>query len=610
MCSEVSSIEALEIEKNLLMEDIKSLYFKDDRVFSLGFSGGKDSSCTLAITLEALLEIPKEKLFKKLHILYSDTLMELLPVQAHTYTVLDNIRKFAKQHALPIEVMHAKPKMQDSMWSMLIAKGIRPPDTSNRWCTTRLKVNVQEDMLYQTFGTKDIETISIVGSRKDESLDRAQRLENNTLDGHLKGHSVFSKSLVFAPIEDFSTEDVWTVLRTSEVGQNVLAAEDLYALYATTNGEGAECQTILGNDGENGKNPGCGASQGRFGCWSCGLQYKKDKALVGMSKIYPYIKYLIDFRDWSVSIRDGQWETYRDFYNHANFTRLQYNIDNHRFGQTSPGGMSLQTRRETLERLLYAEAMVSKSIDFQLISDEELNFIQHRHLLEGDMELEATKIAAKYGRKILLSEEDKRLLIYSRAFDLTRWVWKAKVSFWYGIHADERFSVQFAKQMIEKRSHGFVKKIINGIAKKMDDEVVCELLKDLQLKEQFYPSDSMKEMIRREWREDRACFVTEALVRDYEETWDKTECDNYDPLNEQSISMEDKYAILDNWREYEGDDSAEVVSHPDYMRFSGNHQYIEFKIRKNKENEQKSMRSKKRKKVEPLGDQQFFSFAA
>lgn len=612
MCVELKQDDPLKLladEVSTLKEEVKELYLQDNRVFSFGFSGGKDSSCTLAISLEALLEIPKEKLHKKIYVLYSDTLMELLPVQAHTYTVLENIKKFAKINEIPIEVMHAKPEMEQTMWSMLIAKGIRPPSQDNRWCTTRLKTDVQENMLFDTFGTNDIETISIVGSRKDESADRAKRLTDNTLKGHLKGHSVYSKSLVFAPIEDFSTEDVWTTLRSSIIGRTVFAAEDLYKLYASTSGEGAECQTVLGNSGESGKNPGCSTSQGRFGCWNCALQYNRDAALVGMSNEFPYIKYLIEFRDWSVSIRDGQWHKYRDLYNHKNFTRLQYNIDNHRFGQNAPGGMSLETRRETLERLLYAEKMVNESIDFQLISDEELNFIQHRWILEGDLELTAMEIAENYGRKITISEEDIELLAFAKAFHQTQRVWKSKVSYWYGIHANERFAVQFVKQMSEKRSRDFTRKIINQVFKKFDWEIVCELLKDLQVSKQFYPSESLEKMVRREWKEDYTCFVTEALVRDYEETWDETEYNNYDPLEDPNVPMEDKYAILDNWREYREEDSDEKMNHPDYMRFGGRYQYVVFRKRKTTENKEKA---EKKKKVEkkPKGIQTTFDFAA
>lgn len=594
--SAINTTSILDAESTEIKNQIKDLYFKDERVLSLGFSGGKDSSLCLALTLEALLEIPKEDLNKTLYVLYSDTLMELLPVQAHTYKVLDNIKAFSKEYDLPIEVMHSKPSLENTKWSMKFAKGIRPESQDNRWCTTRLKTDVQERMLNETFGTKDIETISIVGSRKEESIDRAKRLERMTIDGHLKGHSVYSKSLVFAPIEDYSTADVWTALRYSKFGETVLGCEELYVLYASTNGEGEECQTILGNAGDNGSKPNCSNSQSRFGCWECGLQHGRDKALVGMQVEYPYIKHLIAFRDWSISTRDGQWDTRRDTYNHRFFTRLQYNEDNKRFGQNAPGGMSIDSRAEGLEKLLETEAKVNQSVDFQLISDDELNFIQHRWVLEGELSFRAIAIAEKYGRKVTVSNDDLQLITYAKALLHTKWIWTAKVSYWYNIYADERFCVQFVKQIIEKYSMQKVKDLINKIHKNLDEHIVPEYLKELQLKDQFYPSPSLEKMIRREWKDDQVSIVTESLVRDHEDTWDESNVvDSYDILENENVSMEDKYAMLDNWNDYVGEDSEEKYAHQEYMRYGGNFQYIKFSERKSQENKIKKLEQKQRR---------------
>jgi len=602
-------------EKELLKEEIKALYLQDERVFSLGYSGGKDSSCTLVITLEALLELPKESLTKTLYVLYSDTLMELLPVQAHTYKSLDAIRTFGEENNLPIVVMHAKPEVTETMWSMQIAKGVRPSSSDNRWCTTRLKTDVQERILYDTFGTNDIETISIVGSRKDESPDRKKRLEDNTIKGHLKGHNQYSKSLVFAPIEDYSTEDVWTTLRSSDIGRNILGSEELYVLYASTNGEGAECQTILGNANDSGKNPGCGSSQGRFGCWSCPLQHKKDKALQGMQIEYPYIKHLIEFRDWNVSIRDGNWHIYRDYYNHGNFNRLQYNLDNHRFGMTSPGGMNLSTRAEMLMRLLDTEFKIKDEVDMPLISDEELNFIQHRWIREGNFSLSAVSIAQKYGRIIEVTDDDLEIIRYAKAFFSTQRIWETHLNTWYNIYPDERFSAQFVIQVFEKYGRDRMKQYLERIVDERESTLVAEWIKPLQIRNQFYPSNELAKMIRREWETDEVSYVTKALVFDYEKSWTEEEqVIAIDPLEDPNISMEDKYAMLDNWETYVGHDSNDRFEHPEYMRFGGAYQYVKFRERQSEENRTKNKNKIAQKQYAtvniPKYQQQSFDFAA
>lgn len=586
-------LDLLQNEKVTIKAQIKQLYLEDDRVLSEGFSGGKDSSCTTALTLEALLEIPKEQRMKTLHILYSDTMMELLPVQVHTYRVLEKIKKFASEHDLPVKVMHAIPDVSERFFSMMIGRGIRPPSQDNRWCTTRLKTQVQERVLYDTFGTEDIETISIVGSRKEESADRAKRLEKNTIDGHLKGHSVYAKSLVFAPIEDFSTIDVWTTLRSSDIGRTVLDAESLFELYATTNGEGAECQTILGNANENGKNPGCSKSGGRFGCWVCTLLPKGgDKAMLGMAKQYPYIKHMIEFRDWVASIRDGNWHKYRDFYNHEHFTRLQYNLDNHRFGMTCPGGLNLPTRAEMLLRLMECETKVREEEDIYLISDEELEYIQRRWVEEGDLSLTAVEICKRYGREVKVTDATRRLVRFAKAFYVTQSIWERRLKVWYNIHPDERFAAQFVLQTAEKHGLGKMAEILQRIVDEEDPTYIAGLLERMQLKKQFYPSEDMKKLILREWETDQVSYVTQMLVYDYE-GWPEDVSEDYatDPLENPDVSMEDKYAILDNWNTYVGYDTNERFEHAEYMRFGGQYQYVTFRERQSEENRSKNKRN-------------------
>lgn len=596
----INPMEMLRLENKRKIELIKPLLVKggkfDKKKLSLGFSGGKDSSVTLMLTLIGMLEIEDKSTLKTLFVLYSDTLMELLPVQAHTYKVLEQIKLFAAKHNLPIKVMHAKPKLEQTMWSLQIAKGFRQPSSDNRYCTSRLKTDVQEEMLALTFGTDDIETISIVGSRKEESADRAKRLTENTIDGHLKGHNEFSKSLVFAPIEEWTTSDVWTSLRSHEIGKTLLLAEELYTLYATTNGEGEECQTVLGNAGESGKNPGCSQSGGRFGCWNCGLQHGKDAALTGMQKTFPYIKYLIRYRNWASSTRDGNWDTYRDEYNHKLFTRFQYNLDNHRFGITCPGGLNLKTRKHSLMRLLWTEMKVNETEKFQLISDEELEFIQHRWLMEGDFELTALKIAKRYGRDIKISVNDRRLLSYAKALYITMPTWEQRVSVWFNIFADKRFCIQFVKQITENQtSFEKMNSILVRIVEEDNATIVADNLMNMQLRKQFYPSPSLKKLIHREWIEDKVSFVTQSLINDYEDSWEiaRDEEEIYDDLFEDpNISMEDKYAVLDNWDTFVGSDTNEKFVHEEYMRYGGNYQYVSFRERQSEENRSKNKKFK------------------
>lgn len=583
-------------------ENIKTLYLQNNkRVLTLGYSGGKDSSLCASLLIEALMEIPSEQRIKDVYILFSDTLMELLPVQVHTYKVLERIRAFALKNNLPIKILHAKPKLEHTMWSMIIGSGVRPSSRDNRWCTDRLKILVQQEILTKTFGTTNVESVSIVGSRREESVDRAQRLEEKSLEGHLKGHSVFDKTLVYAPIEYFTTEDVWRELRVSKYGNSVLYANELWELYASTNGEGEECQTILGNANENGSNPGCANSGGRFGCWCCPLVHQKDKALVGMMTSYSYIKYLIDFRNYVVNLRDGNWHLYRDYYNHRAGERYQYSYDNHRFGMTVPGGLNLKTRKELLRKLLDTEQKIQVSEpDIKLISDEELMYIQKRWVNEGDFEFSAEVIARDFNRTFEISSFDKSCVSLAKKFMEKQNTWNARIVYWFNIYPDNRFAIQFIKQMLDKHSLKQMLELIKEIHSG-NKRCVADALLTLPLKNSFFPNDSMKKSIMREWENDETGHCTKQLLSDFLDEHDDENDEYYDEFDDPNISMEDKFNALDNWRWYQnGSDDAERKAHPEYTRYKNNYNYITFRDKLEKPSE-------KKKKKKPAN---LFDFAA
>jgi len=582
----------MQLPSNQTKENIKTLYLENNkRVITLGFSGGKDSSLCAALLLEALMEIPESLRTKEVYILFSDTLMELLPVQVHTYKVLEKLKEFALLNNLPIKILHAKPKLKHTMWSMMIGAGTRPSSREYRWCTDRLKVLVQRDILTNTFGTTNVESVSIVGSRREESPDRAQRLKDNTLEGHLKGHSKFDKTLVYTPIEYLNTEDVWRELRLSKYGNSVLHTEELWHLYSSTNGEGEECQTILGNSNENGNNPGCSKSGGRFGCWCCPLVYKKDKALQGMQNHYPYISHLIEFRDWVVELK-GNWHLYRDYYNHGEGKRYQYSYDNARFGMNVPGGLNLKTRRELLRRLLETEKKVQESEpDIMLITDEELSYIQRRWIDEGDFEFTAHKIASQFEREVDLSPYNQGCVELTQKLMRYKKTWEARVICWFNIYPDERFGIQFVKQMLEKHSQNsmfdLMAEIYDG-----NEKVVADALLTLTLKKSFFPNESMKKLILREWEDDKISHVTQRLLDDH--LGEHSEEEIYDEFDDPNISMEDKYAALDNWRFYQnGDDDEDRKQHPEYHRYKGNYNYIQFRDKVEKVSEKKNKQKPK-----------------
>ena len=59
---------------------IREAYAQDNRPWVIGFSGGKDSTCTLQLVWQALKELPKSKRAKPIHVISSNTLVKLPPL--------------------------------------------------------------------------------------------------------------------------------------------------------------------------------------------------------------------------------------------------------------------------------------------------------------------------------------------------------------------------------------------------------------------------------------------------------------------------------------------------------------------------------------------------
>lgn len=608
--------ELIEQTRRLLLNEQPNIDLRGKRV-TVAFSGGKDSSAIVVLVLAALMLIPpgRRQALETVILQHADTLMEMPAMALNTYRTLDSVQKFCERFSLPIKVLHATPKIQDRMHVMIGGKGIRPPSTDQRWCTTRLKTDVQRNMLIEELGLErieELETLSIVGTRSEESADRAKRLKLSALGGvpHLKGHTLFAKTMVFTPIEDFSTAEVWEILRCG-LAKSVLRSKSLYPFYDPFGGEGGECNIITGNGGDNGERPECAKT--RSGCWSCPLQgIGKDRMLNTLEPTFPYIRHIQPFRDWVVSIRDGNWHLYRDLYNHKDGTRLQYNRDTDRFGMNSPGGLNLFTRFQYIARLLETERLVRlEEPEIELISSEELDAILHCWVLAGDMDYRLESLAAFYGRTVNVSERDMLIVALARALKGVLPVSRGRLLFWFGIEPDDRFCTQFALQMLEKYGDEDGARRMVEITRKAAEgnpHAIPEQVKKMQIRKQFYPTPAMEEMVRREWRDDRVSFTTESLVRDFEGTWDEVGGHHEDPLEREDVSLADKMAMLDNWKYYQDADSNEAFKHPEYMQYGGHYQHVKFRSRDSEEKREKKAAAKAARKNTRVGEQLSLSF--
>jgi len=119
----------------------------------VNFSGGKDS--TVAI-LEVLKVYPKDEII----LCWMDTGAEYLETEGH-------IRQVAGSLELPLVVLRAKR----DFWEEIRRRGFFPTPVV-RHCTSRLKHDVFNKWLTQTFKGKGYEVIVASGIRAEESLSR------------------------------------------------------------------------------------------------------------------------------------------------------------------------------------------------------------------------------------------------------------------------------------------------------------------------------------------------------------------------------------------------------------------------------------------------------
>lgn len=281
-------------------KDIEEVYFMNDLPWVIGYSGGKDSTCTTQIIVDTLIDLKKQgkELSKHIYIISSDTLVENPMLVDTIHGTIYSINILAEEYNLPISAHIIKPEFDNTFWANLIGRGYPCPNQTFRWCTDRMKINPANQFITKIV-SKYGEAIMVLGVRDGESESRDRVLETHTIEGRkLMRHTTMANSYIFAPIRRFSIDNVWNYLlnNKSPWGAN---NEELFNMYK----ESAEdCPLIM--DAETKQHVTCGNS--RFGCWVCTV-VSKDKSLTAfINKGEEWLIPLLDFRNWLYSIRDDE----------------------------------------------------------------------------------------------------------------------------------------------------------------------------------------------------------------------------------------------------------------------------------------------------------------
>lgn len=349
---------------------IREQYEADERPWVVAYSGGKDSTLLLQLVMELLLDLGP-KAHKPVYVISSDTRVEAPNVSEYVSDALKRIEVSARARNLNLHTQLVFPNIDEGFWAKLIGKGYPPPSRWFRWCTSNMKIKPSRRAIENIVAAQG-SVILLLGSRLDESSLRSQSIKsfvNN--ERRLNPHHEIPDAMVFKPIVDWKTDEVWEYLASNPPAWGG-THERIIQLYRQANG--GECPVVLDLT-----TPSCGGS--RFGCWTCTV-VKQDKSMEGfiatgeewMRPLNAFRAQLIVYRD-----KEGMRKTVR------------------RDGTPGAGPFTSDARKQILRELLSTE----KTVGWTLIGDEELANIQTIWNSDFDYTgMEAINLAKEFGRQI------------------------------------------------------------------------------------------------------------------------------------------------------------------------------------------------------------------
>lgn len=342
------------------LADLRDEYLdsSQDYPWIVGYSGGKDSTLVLQLVMETLLSLAPSDRRRQVHVLSNDTLVESPILTDYLDRTLEQVRSAAEALALPVVVVKTVPETDHTFWVNLIGRGYPSPNRMFRWCTDRMKIRPTSAYILKNISTHG-HAILLLGVRRSESAVRASSVDRYTpKDGtRLNPHNDLTGCLVFRPIVEFDTDEVWQLLlqRNPPWGGS---HEELVGLYRDA--QGGECPVVI----DKSDAPSCGTSSSRFGCWTCTV-VEKDRSMEGFIDAgYEHLEPLLFFRDWLAAIRNDRSRRLKERRN-GQVTLMQD-------GSPVPGPFTLETRKEIMDRLLSVQTEVGRT----LISQAEVDRIR------------------------------------------------------------------------------------------------------------------------------------------------------------------------------------------------------------------------------------------
>ncbi len=374
------SINDLVEDIQKLSQEIQELYCQDEIPWIIGVSWGKDSSCVLQLIWNAIAQLPLERRQKKIYVITTDTLVENPIVSGWVKKCVSQLKAAAMQENMPMEAHLLHPQVKETFWVCLIGRGYPAPRQGFRWCTDRLKIQPVNHFIREMVRSHG-ETIVVLGTRKAESATRAMTMKKHSsgrLRARLSPNGRLPNSLVYTPIEDWRTDEVWMYLMQWQNpwgGDN----QELFAMYRGASADN-ECPLVIDTS-----TPSCGDS--RLGCWVCTM-VSKDKSMEAMiqnDEEKEWLQPLLELRN-ELDIQDDRPK--RDFRRiYGKVELFERNLDGATSIEPIPGPYTKKARAYWLRQVLAAQQQVRENAppefkELSLITTEELSEIRRIWLEE------------------------------------------------------------------------------------------------------------------------------------------------------------------------------------------------------------------------------------
>lgn len=383
-------------------EDLKRMYLdeSDNRDWAVAWSGGKDSTCVMSMTIKMLESIPSNQRKRTIHAVMSDTVMENPNLEQYMHGQVKQLKEYIKIKNLPVTVSLVIRELEQSYFYLVLGRGYFLPQNNGagRWCTDRLKLQPQNKKL------KEINpSYILIGTRLSESDKRRKSIEKwtakNELSYKIGDHANLTKSKTFMPIVDFMIEDVWNYLAKERLPWG--SSHAVRTLYREATGE-CGFTNPKATEKKAAKAESCGA---RFGCWTCPV-ILNDRSTEVMSESHPWMEPLSRWRMLQLKVfgdyiplkpkgqkRKERSEVLRQWGEINKTIKMITKSGHKRNGRPmidkttgeiriDQGTITVEAREYLFEELIKTENEVNKIRDemglfpLKLISDEEIHMIK------------------------------------------------------------------------------------------------------------------------------------------------------------------------------------------------------------------------------------------